>query len=477
LSFAESTRARGTASALLASLTLTLAACQGHDTVQLLSPLPATGTLNDGSAVSDTPAPPNTAAGRQLSWLLQVINERADQLLAKEIQQHFQDLFLSVMPSEDLQEQFSSLAREQAPLTFLEVSTDTSDMSLLALVEGNRARLTIGMNIEPGTGKISGLQFTQVEDRTETRPLDSWNAIDQSVAELAPSAQYLVARLGASECEPLHSRAPEQRLALGSSASLYVLAELARQIHAGALSWDTPITIEDAFKSLPSGELQYLPSGSQVSIREAADNMIAISDNTAADHLMALLGRENIEAGLAATGHQAPQLNVPFLSTRELFLFRLEVAEQQTDAYLSGSVSARRAFLSELAGQAPRLESAVGWFLPRRIEQLEWFASSDDLCRLMLSLQTSSQAPGLAPLRNVLSGDPGLPLDDEIFPYVAFKGGSEPGVLNLTWFVERRDGARFFVSLGLNDPTAPILDNASVLRTALAIFDLLGTSN
>jgi beta-lactamase class A len=440
-------------------------------------PVSATGALNDGSGVPDLPTPPNTAAGRQLSWLLQVINERADQLLPKEIQQHFQDGFLRVMPSEDLLAELSSLAHEQAPLTFLEISPDTSDMSLLALVEGNRARLTIGMNIEPGTEKISGLQFTAVEAQTDAPPLDSWEAIDQSVGTLAPSAQYLVARVGANECESLHSSAPEKQLAVGSSFSLYVLAELARQLQAGVLGWDMPITIEDALKSLPSGELQYLSQGSQVSIRELAEKMIALSDNTAADHLMAVLGRENIEAGLAAAGHRAPQLNVPFLSTRELFLFRLEVAEQETEAYLSGDVSTRRAFLRKLAGHSPRLESTFGWILPRRIERLEWFASSDDLCRLMLSLQADSRAPGLAPLRDVLSRDPGLPLDGEIFPYVAFKGGSEPGVLNLTWLVERHDGARFFVSLGLNDPTAPILDNASVLRTALAIFDLLGVSN
>jgi len=153
----------------------------------------------------------------------------------------------------------------------------------------------------------------------------------------------------------------------------------------------------------------------------------------------------------------------------------LEAAD--TDMYLSQSVRDRREFLSDLAGRAPRLESAASWFLPGRIEQLEWFASAQDLCRLMLSLQQRSQEPGLAPLRDVLAQDPGLPIDAEQFPYIAFKGGSEPGVLNLTWLVERRDGARFFVSIGLNDPKAPILDTTSVLYSALDIFDLLGTSN
>ena len=243
------------------------------------------------------------------------------------------------------------------------------------------------------------------------------------------------------------------------------------------MRWDTPIVIQDALKSLPSGELQNLPPGTELNVRDVAGKMIAISDNTAADHLIALLGRENIEAGQAAAGHLAPELNMPFLATRELFLFRLELAAAETDMYLSQTVPDRRTFLSDLAGRAPRLESAADWFLPRRIEQLEWFASAEDLCRLMLSLQQRSQLPGGAPLREVLAQDPGLPIDAQQFPYIAFKGGSEPGVLNLTWLVERRDGARFFVSIGLNDPSAPILDVSSVLHSALDIFELLSDSN
>jgi hypothetical protein len=205
--------------------------------------------------------------------------------------------------------------------------------------------------------------------------------------------------------------------------------------------------------------------------------MIAISDNTAADHLIHQLGRENIEAEQAEAGHQAPELNTPFLATRELFLFRVELGDSDTASYLSRNVDDRRSFLSGLAGRVPRLENTAGWFLPRGIDQIEWFASSEDLCRLMLSLQQRSEQAGLAPLRDVLSQDRALAIDAEKFPYVAFKGGSEPGVINLTWLAERNDGARFFVSIGLNDPMAPILDTNTVLRSALDIFQLLDTSD
>ncbi|HEU4577842.1 MAG TPA: serine hydrolase [Polyangiaceae bacterium] len=462
------------ARAAAALLGLCLAACGGQDRVELSVPLSQAGSL-DGNG-SELPKPPNTAAGRQLSWLLQALNHDVEQLSAREIQRHFEASLLNVLPSEQILAEFSALARDQAPLTFREVSPDTSEMSLLALIDGSRSQLTIGMNIQEHSGKISGYQFTPLAE-PEPPPVASWQGVQRALTGVAPRAQYMVARVAAGSCQVLHGFATDQRLALGTSSSLYVLAELARQISAGTLGWDTPIVIQDALKSLPSGDLQDAPPGTALSVRDVATKMIAIGDNTATDHLIHLLGRENIEAEQAAVGHQAPELNMPFLATRELFLFRLELASAETDNYLSQVVSARRAFLDELAGRSPRAESANGWFLPRRIDQLEWFASADELCPLMASLDQRGEEAALRPLREVLSRDPGLPIDAAEFPYVAFKGGSEPGVLNLTWLVERRDGERFFVTIGLNDPSAPILDIGSVMSSALDIFQLLGSTD
>src|SRR5262249_17470036 len=155
-------------------------------------------------------------------------------------------------------------------------------------VEGSRTQLTIGMNIQPSTGKISGYQFTPLAAVTEPPPA-SWQSIESDLSGVASRAQYLVARVDAGSCDPLHGLAASERLALGWSSSLYVLAELGRQIADGKLSWDTPIVIQDALKSLPSGELQDAMPGTQLTVREVASKMIGISDNTAADHLIHFL--------------------------------------------------------------------------------------------------------------------------------------------------------------------------------------------
>jgi hypothetical protein len=153
------------------------------------------------------------------------------------------------------------------------------------------------------------------------------------------------------------------------------------------------------------------------------------------------------------------------------------VSDADAAAYLAADVPARRTFLAGLAGQAPSLADATQWVTPRRVDEIEWFASPTELCRLMAALDVRSAAPGLEPLAEVLSRNPGLPIDAAAFPYIAFKGGSEPGVLTLTWLVHAQSGARYFVGIGLNDPGAPIADEAAALRTALGIFDLLAAQD
>ena len=87
-------------------------------------------------------------------------------------------------------------------------------------------------------------------------------------------------------------------------------------------------------------------------------------------------------------------------------------------------------------------------------------------------LENRSEQPALAPLRAILSINPGIALDHTLWPYVAFKGGSEPGVLSMTWYLERSTGARFVVSIIVNDPRRPV-DEAAAISVAQAVIALL----
>jgi hypothetical protein len=55
---------------------------------------------------------------------------------------------------------------------------------------------------------------------------------------------------------------------------------------------------------------------------------------------------------------------------------------------------------------------------------------------------------------------------------VAYKGGSEPGVLSTTWYLRRSDGRAFVLSIVLNDPAQAISTLAEV-EVAQAAAELL----
>ena len=106
---------------------------------------------------------------------------------------------------------------------------------------------------------------------------------------------------------------------LGSIFKLYVLLAVADAVEGGDLDWGTVLTVSPQNRSLPSGELQDAPDGTQVTVIEAATKMIEISDNTATDVLIQAVGRQAVEDAVVQAGHHDPALMWPFVSTRELF--------------------------------------------------------------------------------------------------------------------------------------------------------------
>lgn len=151
-------RGRCSLRSFIAGVLLLLPACQGRDDTaqQLREPAPGNATELHSGAL---PAPPDTPVGRQLAWIIEVVNRDPAQLEPGEIEEHFAEDFLRFRRHEEIAEMFASTAREDGPLTFVEVSPDTDEQSALALVEGNRSQLTIGVNVAGIGGKITGLQF------------------------------------------------------------------------------------------------------------------------------------------------------------------------------------------------------------------------------------------------------------------------------------------------------------------------------
>jgi hypothetical protein len=214
-------------------------------------------------------------------------------------------------------------------------------------------------------------------------------------------------------------------------------------------------------------------AGTRFTLRRYAEQMISISDNTAADHLINRLGRIAVERELTAIHNSAAARNEPFLTTRELFALKLTAPTALRTAFIRADTASRRALLPRVdALGLPRPAAASTWTAPRKIEQLEWFASTADLARAIAVLVQRSRDPALAPLRTILSTNQGAALESSTWPYVAFKGGSEPGVISLTWYLRRHDGKAFVLSIILDD-THHGIDTAAAVSSALSAITLL----
>ena len=290
----------------------------------------------------------------------------------------------------------------------------------------------------------------------------------KEIKNLPGESSFLVVRLGATRMEPVAAYNADRPLAIGSAFKLYVLSELLRAINKRERKWSDVATLRPEAVSLPSGILQAWPAGSPLTLHTLAALMISISDNTAADQLLSVLGRGNVEKILAITGHSKPELDMPFLSTLEMFRLKGDPGGTLARAYLSKSPQERRAFLNGPLLQVKR-EAIAFPGLPFDIGSIEWFASATDLCRAMNWIRLNSESAPGDEARRILAINPGLGLSKEKWKYVGYKGGSEPGVINMTYLLQSANGNWYTLSASWNNPKAPIEESKFISLVGRAI--------
>jgi hypothetical protein len=297
------------------------------------------------------------------------------------------------------------------------------------------------------------------------------DALD-ALKALPGKVSFAVWRLGGKEPVVIASHNAGERLAIGSAFKLYILGALVKDIADGKRKWDDVVVLKKEWRSWPSGVLQGWPEGAPVTLHTLASQMISISDNTAADHLLYFIGRERVESMLELMGHGDPSRNRPFLSTKEFFLLKNTTEKKnRTARYSSLDEVGRRLFVSELDKQ-PRPDLLELSNTPLAIDQVEWFASATDLCHAMDWLRLNSENGPSVQIRGVLSINKRLTWSDTKWRFVGHKGGGEPGVLNLTWIAQRSDGLWFAISGGWNNASAP-LDEDKFIEVLQAIIHTL----
>lgn len=285
-------------------------------------------------------------------------------------------------------------------------------------------RVTINLSAD---GRISGLLLGAT--RFNDKSLAYRNGLT-AIRSLPGDVSFLLLLNG----ETVDSIQPDRRLAVGSAFKLAVLTALKEQIAAGKHSWDEVVHLQPEWKTLPTGVLQNWLDGTALTLETMASQMISISDNTAADGLMDIVGRDTVQ--------RYGPVNNPFLTTRELFLLKSPKLTDLLERYRHTDATGRRSLLSELAAQPSGLLNPD---LNTKALDIEWFFSTRELCGLI---------DGVAELSAFRINPGGI--DTSSWRQVAFKGGSEPGVLNLTYHLTAWDGRRYCVAATWNDPAVDV---------------------
>lgn len=222
--------------------------------------------------------------------------------------------------------------------------------------------------------------------------------------------------------------------AVGAAARMQVLEAVAKQVADGRFGWDHVLRVSDRRRVPGDGLVKTWGRQAPVTVNTLANLMIAVSDNTAADMLLHLVGVAEVEK-------LAPPRNRPFLAARQAYLFRAPPNRALHRAWAAANEAARRQLLARLA----ETEVPAGGF---RKAEFGWWAgwsyTATELCALagrVHKLHAMLINPGLARSQG--------------WRRMAFKGGAEPGLLNYTHYGIRRDGRPVCVAVSWNH-TEPV---------------------
>lgn len=406
------------------------------------------------SVTKSTSAPaslPDTAAGAQLRWLLRAVGRPISDAV---VRVHFDRHVLAVTPPAVVR---GALA-EVRQLDLVSVTTSRPRSLFVVVTAGTSQRLRLGLTVD-AQGLISDLAL-----RARVPPAPrSWAGVDKAVRSVAPEVGFLAAQVTNGTCRPIHMIKADTPGPIASVGKLYVLDALAEAIASGKVTWDEKLTINDQVKSLPSGRLQNEPDGTRLSVREVADAMISISDNTAEDMLIARLGRTAVEDALKTSGMADPSRDRPFLTSRESFTLALYDWPKLASRYLALGTAGRRALLANTIDRVPlaRLDPA-SLSAPRAPDSIGSFASASDICRVYASLADLARRPGLAGIAHALALEhTGLDLNPRQWQPVWFKGGVGASVVALTYLAIDHTGQTYVVVVLTENPSAPIFETTA----------------
>ncbi|HEX4205065.1 MAG TPA: serine hydrolase [Ktedonobacteraceae bacterium] len=137
--------------------------------------------------------------------------------------------------------------------------------------------------------------------------------IEQELARLGGRSACVVTRVEGVAPEALVMINADQLFPAASLAKLPILVEVARQVSEGKLAWPTRYTLPKGARVPSSGVLADLSPDLTWSLHDLACLMITISDNSAANVLLDLVGMDAVNATMRKLGLNATSIERRFM--------------------------------------------------------------------------------------------------------------------------------------------------------------------
>lgn len=398
----------------------------------------------------ETAAPTTTAFEQRAAELVAMLDGKIA------FADYFDPTFQAALPETQFRAMTASLIAQYGKPVAVEkaLSTDGRSGSLSLRFEKGVAAVLLDVGAD-ADARVIGLRLTGFEMAD-----DSFAKVAAEIAALPGATGFLVAELDGAAIRPLAAANPDRQFAVGSTFKLYVLAELAAQVTAKKRRWSDVVPLSHL--SFSSTGTANWPKDTPVTLQSLANWMISVSDNSATDTLIHVLGREAIEAQMRVAGHSAPSRNIPFLTTVEAFALKGNNFESERTAFIAGDDAAQRKMID--ANQSRLTLANVDGVSfaggPRFIDSLEWFASPNDVARLMIDLRSRNSPTAMSAMAINPGVDPGASKD---WSWLGYKGGSELGVISMSLLGQRKsDGKWFVVTASWNNPAAPVATETMV---------------
>jgi beta-lactamase class A len=384
------------------------------------------------------------------------LDERVQQLDALfkgqlQPEDYFAQSFLDAIPPAQIKSVFDGLIAQHGQPMYLVSSGPRGETGATVQYAFERGIATIELDIAAAApSKVIGLAITGV-----ALPDDNLGKVANEIRALPGRTGFAVVELDeAGNGRLLETHRTDEQLAIGSTFKLYILAELAAQVKSGTRKWSDVAPLDH--RSFSSAGTNKWPKDAPMTLHTLASFMISLSDNSATDSLLFALGREAVEKRLASIGHSAPDKTLPFLSTVEAFA--LKANPELRERFLKASEAEQRDLLDSKAAALTldKIDNAQLSKGPASIDTIEWFASPNDLLWLMNHIRAQQNDDMMA----IMGINPGIsPAAAKKWRYVGYKGGSEPGVISMSYLLQSQSGKWYVATGSWNDATKEVENN------------------